>query len=213
MNLPNPLNVVSNSEHRTAKLLSNLARTPFSIIWPGYVKDGQSFIETVSGVEGPLQAIRFGIKFELQTDNFPQRSAIAQLHGRKARNISDIGSRDTVHLVPFSLTSDIDQTPDGFIYDTGYRGVFPQVCPFGGEQHREFIRWLLWSKFFGNKEAREALISTVGIRLIHDTGELEKTNTSLPASEFCHILENIRTVLTTPGLIKKLRELSEMSMP
>lgn len=67
-----------------------------------------------------------------------------------------------------------------------------RVINYGSSEHHELIEQAIRAKFQQNKEAMQALLATQGLELIHDLGEPESPNTSLPAKIFCEILTKIR---------------------
>ncbi|MEK9158470.1 MAG: hypothetical protein AAB673_00520 [Patescibacteria group bacterium] len=67
-----------------------------------------------------------------------------------------------------------------------------QAIPYGSTEHHQLIERAIRAKFEQNQEAKDALLATKGMTLMHDLGRPEPPNTSLPAAVFCDILTRIR---------------------
>lgn len=66
---------------------------------------------------------------------------------------------------------------------------------YGSAEHHALIERAIRAKFEQNTMAREAIVATEGLTLIHETGEPEPSTTSLPATVFCDILTRIRGMI------------------
>lgn len=204
------VNIVSNSTDHKAASLSNLAILGFELTWPDWKSEnGQPLVEHLYSVEGPLQALRFDPASIITEGSTPDKNVwrrdIAHSFGIPAWRYGRVGQRDLVYLMPFSLK---ESGPD-IKYDHYYEAPFKYqksqadfdalVHPFGSPEHRQFIIRLLWAKFTSCEWARDALVSTQGLTLIHETGEPEHPQTSLTADDFCRTLETIRAYLIHRG--------------
>lgn len=69
----------------------------------------------------------------------------------------------------------------------------PTPIAFGTTAHHQLVERALRAKFEQNQGLRHVLRSTQGLDILHQTGEgAEPALTSIPATEFCRILTEIR---------------------
>ncbi|MEK7513080.1 MAG: hypothetical protein AAB601_02675 [Patescibacteria group bacterium] len=70
-----------------------------------------------------------------------------------------------------------------------------RAIPYSSEEHRRLIGRAIRAKFDQSDLARRALIATEGLTLVHETGDPEHPDTSLPNEAFCTLLTKIREEL------------------
>lgn len=63
---------------------------------------------------------------------------------------------------------------------------------YGSTAHHQLIEAAIRTRIEQSPGLQQALLSTVGSTLIHDTGHPESPTTSLPAVVFCRIFEDLR---------------------
>ncbi len=109
-----------------------------------------------------------GIKFP---EGDPRREAAFQSSGWPAKHLGDTADRKGVYWAGATL-------------------------PYGSPEHRGLIERAIRARIAQSKGLQEALKSTAGATLVHDTGGgREAPTTSLPAAVFCRILTEIRAEL------------------
>ncbi|CAB3773783.1 hypothetical protein [Paraburkholderia humisilvae] len=105
-----------------------------------------------------------GIKFP-QGD--PRRSEAFNLSGWDAKHLGDQADRSGAY--------------------------WQEVClPYGSAQHHQLIEGAIRARIAQSLGLQQALLSTEGSVLVHNTGRVESPTTSLPAAVFCRILTDIR---------------------
>lgn len=78
-----------------------------------------------------------------------------------------------------------------------------QRLEYGSAQHHTLIGRAIRARLVQNAGLAAVLVSTVGSKLVHDTGETESPTTSLPAAVFCRILEQVRQELQAACSVPK----------
>ena len=63
---------------------------------------------------------------------------------------------------------------------------------YGSPEHHRLIERAIRARVSQSTGLRQALASTAGAAIAHETGAPESPATSLPATVFCHILETLR---------------------
>jgi predicted NAD-dependent protein-ADP-ribosyltransferase YbiA (DUF1768 family) len=129
-------------------------------------------LSNFSGYSFTLDGLKFasvegfiqGTKFP---ENDPRRNAAFGLMGKEAKKYGTYAERK-------------------FVWWGG------KEIPYASEEHRNLIERAIRAKFNQSPQAIKALLATRDLVLIHDTGEPEPPDTSLPASIFCRILMDIR---------------------
>lgn len=150
-----PLNCSGSSHEEIGQWLSNPTLSPFII-------DGVRF----ASVEAFYIVIR--------TADASRHEAIAELHGRKAKNTGK------------NLQKKLRAT----------RGSW-QGCEFelGSDDHHRLLKRAIREKLLQNPEMLTAFLATAPRPIVHDTGFPESRFTQLPAEKFARILMDLRDEL------------------
>ena len=122
-----------------------------------------------------------GIKFP---EGDPVRAAAFQASGWDAKRLGDDARRDAVH----------------------WQGA---RIAYGSPEHHRLIERAIRARVSQSTGLRQALASTAGAAIAHETGAPESPATSLPATVFCHILETLREDI----LAGTLRGKAEAGLP
>lgn len=120
------------------------------------------------------------------TEGFIQGIKFPRHERRRYRAFASSGSfakKQSPELAP-SMVYFAEELPSGKHVDIR--------VPYGSNEHHRIIERAIRAKFYQNEDCMEALVTTVGMTLIHNTGEPESLDTSLPAEVFCKILAEIR---------------------
>ncbi|HLU20259.1 MAG TPA: hypothetical protein VKZ66_09900 [Pusillimonas sp.] len=115
-----------------------------------------------------------GIKFP---ESDPRRDRAFVLHGWDAKNLGAEADRSGA-------------------YWQGER------LEYGSARHHALIERAIRARVAQNAGLAQVLLSTVGSKLVHETGEAESPTTSLPATVFCRILEQVRHELQATGRVR-----------
>lgn len=67
--------------------------------------------------------------------------------------------------------------------------------PYGAERHHGLIEAAIRARILQSEGLRQALISTRGLTLVHETGAPDSPKTSLPTPVFCRIMNDLRDEL------------------
>ncbi|MBR8653351.1 hypothetical protein KDH83_08540 [Achromobacter sp. Marseille-Q0513] len=105
-----------------------------------------------------------GIKFP---EGDPVRAAAFQASGWDAKHLGDGARRDAVHWQDARIA-------------------------YGSAEHHRLIERAIRARVSQSTGLRQALASTAGAAIAHETGAPESPATSLPATVFCRILETLR---------------------
>ncbi len=71
---------------------------------------------------------------------------------------------------------------------------------YGSAQHHQLIEAAIRTRILQSEGLRQALLSTQGLQLVHETGFPDSPNTSLPTPVFCRIMNEIRQELQQGAL-------------
>jgi len=75
---------------------------------------------------------------------------------------------------------------------------------YGSAEHHRLIERAIRARISQNQGLQDVLKSTEGVTLIHDTGTRpESPTTSLPASVFCRILNEVREEILSSGSLRR----------
>jgi len=78
-----------------------------------------------------------------------------------------------------------------------------QRLPYGSAEHHRLIERAIRARVAQNSGLAQVLASTAGATLVHSTGsEPESPTTSLPATVFCRILNEMRDELLSDGKVR-----------
>ncbi len=81
--------------------------------------------------------------------------------------------------------------------EAGLEGVYwrGECLPYGSERHHQLIASAIRARILQSEGLRQALISTQGLVLVHETGAPDSPKTSLPTPVFCRIINELRDEL------------------
>lgn len=119
------------------------------------------------------------IQYIKYPENHPEKKKVAKLSGKEAKKAVTREIREEINRKLLA-----GETPT--IYWNG------QKIDYRSPKHYALIEDALRAKFEQNREAYSQLMATGERKLIHNTEKEEKSQTSLPNSEFTRILTELR---------------------